>query len=78
MKININNEVKIKLTARGKHIHKDNWNAYGLKEKYIPPKEDTEGWSTWQLWTLFQEFGSYMYNGCEVPFETEIEIIKKE
>ena len=79
MNINLNDVVRIKLTARGKQLHKDNWNAYGLSKehKYEAPKEDAEGWSEWQLWHLMNEFGEYLYNGCEMPFETEIEIKKE-
>ena len=48
-------------------------------EDYIPPKEDTEGWSTWQLWDLMQRFGQHFYlqnTPAQMPFETTIEIIE--
>lgn len=40
---------------------------------YIPPVEDSDGWSSWQLWNLMQELGPHIYIGCEIPFETTIE-----
>ena len=82
MKFNINNEVKVKLTETGHAILKGNHvkqceilgNDYG----YNPPKEDSEGWSKWQLWVLMDTFGGHIFNSAKVPFETEIEILEEE
>ena len=78
MKVNINDDVKVKLTAIGKlELERQ----HGLLQKMFPhigciemPVEDNEGWSIWQLWRLMETFGSMLYNGGRVPFETEIEI----
>jgi len=79
MKFNINNNVRVKLTDKGREIHRkkyDNlWNGYHSLP-YIPVEEDENGWSTWQLWQLMSNFGDSMYNGCDLPFETEIEIME--
>lgn len=73
-KFNINNKVRVKLTDRGRKIHFDNFKELKLFQ-YSPPKEDEDGWSEWQLWVLMQEFGKHLENGCNIPFETEIEFI---
>ena len=80
MKFNINHEVKVKLTKKGHAICKANHLKLYIRyppnsfPEYHAPKEDADGWSSWQLWTLMREFGEHMYNGAELPFETEIEI----
>lgn len=84
MFFNINHEVKVRLTVAGRAAHRKNhedlkdWaTKHGAKEwhAYAPPKEDENGWSKWQLWCLMQQFGPYLRNGGDVPFETEIEIL---
>lgn len=67
MKFNVNNYVKVKLTERGKAIMKKE----GVLREY---KADKDGFSKWQLWELMRVFGNYLFNGCEIPFEMEIEI----
>ena len=83
MKFNINYNVKVRLTDRGRQILREEWEKYCRPmfkpEDYIPPKEDTEGWSTWQLWDLMQRFGQHFYlqnTPAQMPFETTIEIIE--
>ena len=44
---------------------------------YIPPKEDADGWSEWQLWVLMQEFGSAISMEMRPPFETNIQILDR-
>ncbi len=83
MKFNINHDVKVKLTDIGRSVLKENWSSLHKEfpasfKKYTPKKEDSEGWSTWQLWTLMGAFGHCMHNGTNVPFETEIEIIENQ
>lgn len=75
---NINNHVSVRLTPHGRSILAAQ-DAELLAEaphlKQIdPPKEDACGWSRWQLWDLMQRLGAHCYNGCEIPFETEIRI----
>jgi hypothetical protein len=75
MKFNINHNIKVRLTEKGREIHRKQWDELGIKSfAYSPPKEDKHGWSEWQLWDLMREFGPHLWNGCEVPFETEIKI----
>jgi len=82
MKFNINDNVRVKLTDRGRFLlekeHYEFYEKYKLAERpYTSPKEDEEGWSTWQLWILMNHLGKYCTMGCEMPFETNIEIVDK-
>lgn len=75
---NVNEKVRVKLTARGRELHRKNhegfWQGSGFAPGYEPVPEDAAGWSEWQLWELMREYGPHMYNGCKVPFETTIQI----
>lgn len=77
IRINTNDKVRIKLTDLGRKIHRE-WHDDLYKDlptnpTYIPPKEDADGWSEWQLWCVMHYFGSAMWMGAQLPFETEIE-----
>jgi hypothetical protein len=78
MKFNINECVRIRLTDKGREIHKA---AFAVVERitgrYTAPKEDSGGWCEMQLWTVMELFGPHIYMGCENPFETEIDILIK-
>ena len=72
---NINSDVKVKLTPKGRELFFNNKDY----EKY--PRtltEDRDGYSTWQLWVLMEEFGEHMYNSSDNCFETTILIDDKE
>jgi hypothetical protein len=71
---NINNFVYVKLTQRGRDILRANHDNHAKISEYEPPKEDSEGWSKWQMWELFANFGHHWYLGMDVPFETTIRI----
>lgn len=80
---NINSTVRVKLTPLGHEIHrarhdrlKQTIEANGgrMSFSYQPPREDADRWSEWQLWVLMETFGSVMGLGCELPFETTIQI----
>lgn len=77
-RLNVNDVVRVKLTAEGRKIHAkahvDFWATVGQQKKYTPPKEDAEGWSEWQLWSLMDAFGKHLGMGLPLPFETEIVI----
>lgn len=76
---NINGYMLVKLTDRGraihKHRHEELMEGLGKGFNYRPPEEDAEGWSKWQAWSLFQTFGPYMSLGMDPPFETDIRIV---
>jgi hypothetical protein len=78
---NTNHYVVVKLTEFGKGVHKQNFIDFWKAEKrappyeYEPPKEDPDGWSRWQLNELMYEFGRHCYNGGQLCFETDIELL---
>jgi len=85
MKFNVNDYVRVKLTEAGRlHILQEHKALYDRLQlpagDYSPlPKEDEEGWSTFQLWVLMSRFGSMIEVGVwgdNLPFETEIEIVE--
>ena len=46
------------------------------REPLVPTelKYDDEGYSEFQMWHLMSIFGSYLFNGCDIPFETTIKL----
>jgi hypothetical protein len=64
---NLNSSVRVKLTKAGlKHYS----TRYGVRrEPPAQPKLDDEGYYRTELWSLMNDFGSVLYNGCEVPFD---------
>ena len=76
---NVNHNVRVKLTDRGREIHRENFDRFlqlcpAFPYPYRKPEEDAEGWSKWQMWDLMKEFGSHMNMGTPLPFETSIEL----
>jgi hypothetical protein len=84
MKFNINNYVKVKLTAAGKAELRrqrselmSEYQNINLGEFKLPD-EDADGWSKWQLHVLMNTFGHMCVNGSySLPFETTIKIIQE-
>lgn len=78
MIFNINNDVRVKLTPKGLSILKARHDKIAAKlprmGPFIPPKTDNDGWSTFQMWQLFDNFGEHVYMSAELPFGTEIDI----
>lgn len=66
MIVNVNDYVRVKLTAEGRRI--------SLARQRHLPAEDDAGWSRWQLWDLMHVFGERCFNGCNIPFETSIDV----
>lgn len=79
---NINHNVLVKLTEFGKiqlcKEHYKFWVKTGMKNipEFHLPKEDSSGYSEWQLWNLMSLLGKYCGLGSALPFETEIIFIK--
>lgn len=74
-KFNINDTVKVKLTEHGKKIHREDWDSvFGNNSNftYTPPREDENGYSSWQMWELMRWFGNHCRIGFDNPFETDI------
>lgn len=82
MKFNLNEYVRVKLTPTGKDILRKKFEELHERmpqafKEFSLPEEDGQGFSKWQMWHLFSDFGEHIYLGCNPPFETEIEIIEK-
>ena len=81
MRFNVNDTVRVKLTPTGKDILRKKFESAHEKmpqvfKEFTLPKEDKHGFSQWQMWSLFADFGEYIGPGFEPPFETEIEIVE--
>lgn len=78
--LNLNDSVRVKLTDHGRSVHAkdhaDCWGSAGVIRPYTPPKEDADGWSTWQLWVLMQTFGPHIYMGATPCFLGDIEVVE--
>lgn len=84
MEFNINNKVKVRLTDVGREIRRKKFERDRLdfestcKRPYplefSEKAEDEHGWSEWQMWELFQEFGADIGMGLPPPFETTIQL----
>lgn len=78
---NINQGVRVKLTEHGRAIHRANHkrNFKGAEDRYpyLPPVEDCDGWSRWQLWALMAEFGEHIGMARPHPFDGNMELDPK-
>ena len=66
--LNLNDEIKVKLTDRGKDIfyHRlDDLIEMGVKLTPKMPKVDADGYTTFQLWDFIQLYGQYI--GMALP-----------
>ena len=77
MKFNINDNIKLKITQRGRDILRYNHQELSSRlvhplAPYKEPIEDSEGYITMQLWTVMHTFGPYMSMTGVLPMETEI------
>lgn len=73
---NVNEVVLVKLTEVGKQKLREQDEQFaresGMKVSSSIPKEDSEGWSRWQLWELMNRLGNHCYMGCQPPFDLTI------
>jgi len=78
---NVNEIVRVRLTEHGRKIHRERYRKFNsrlpltAKNKYTPPREDSEGWSRWQLWALMEIFGEHCGLLKTEPFEGIIEFV---
>ena len=83
VKINLNDLVKVKLTVLGIKKYIDYMNSPNegrthnpvIKPKNCVPTIDEDGYTTFQLWQLFNIYGEHMTMGCE-PMFLPLDIIK--
>jgi len=80
MKLNMNDNVKVKLTDVGiqemKKQH-DEHNDYLITNGGEPYgvfqiNKDEEGYTKFQMWKLMNTFGHMMHNGSKIPFDMDI------
>lgn len=75
---NVNYYVRVKLLPPGRRElrrqHDELKSQVPSIGVYEEPKEDAEGWSRWQLWSLMRNLGHLCVMGCPQPFETTIQI----
>ena len=77
---NVNNCFRIRLTDRGREVHRANHDALFKcvparhSPSYLAPVADADGWTKMQAWEVMQEFGQSIRLGGDVPFETTIQI----
>ncbi|MDT2864681.1 hypothetical protein [Vagococcus carniphilus] len=69
-KFNINKSIKVKLTRHGIAVYKERYANIGLTD--VTVNIDDEGYSKFQMHDLMSIFGSSMYMGGNLPFQTEI------
>lgn len=77
IEIKLNDFVKVKLTEEGLEQHTTFLNSLGIK----PPTlvTDSKGLVEFQLWELFNIFGSQTYNGNnDIMFVDNVIVIEKE
>jgi len=79
-RFNVNNRVRVRLTEAGRRWHRKEHDEFllanpGVNLTYQAPREDVDGWSTWQLHSLMSTFGDGIHVGGELLFETEMEMI---
>lgn len=71
---NINDTVWIKLTDKGRQIHRAIHEKYKNPFPYEPPKVDADGWHQTQLWCVMADYGHAVSMGFDLPFETTIRL----
>ncbi len=81
IEFNVNDYIFVKLTDAGraelKRQHDElNKEVHGALGEYIPPVEDSDGWSKWQMHSIMNRLGHMMLVGFnDIPFETTIRIV---
>lgn len=84
-RFNINDKVRVRLTDHGHFVHRKSHEQLvghmrpGIRDEfpYIPPIEDSDGWSEWQLWDLMRTFGPHIWMTGEMCFATGIQFETK-
>lgn len=73
---NINDYVSVKLNDAGREILRQDHEAFRRMvpntRAFVPPEEDEDGFSRFQLWDLMHKFGPHISLGRIPPFETTI------
>lgn len=75
LRFNLDSKVRVRLTDYGRAILAKDLVEAPIEKQYIPPEEDTDGWSTFRLLSLFICFGLDVSTYGPWPFE-DIEVIE--
>lgn len=77
MIVNINDQVKVRLTDAGHQCWHDFWTKE-VKRTFLLPAPDAQGRYTFNIWTLMQVFGPSTYHGQPKMFfvDNQIEILE--
>jgi hypothetical protein len=83
MMFNINNEVRVQLTAYGREVWKGQYDELNKLIYPSPPlgpprQPDAKGWLTEQLWTIMNVFGPCLYMGGKQVFKHNIIVLEDE
>ena len=78
--LSVHQRVRVKLTPDGlwilhrnhEELVKRNFPSGHIYVEYKPPTPDADGYYTFQLARLFEEFGQHMTMGAFLPFHHEI------
>jgi hypothetical protein len=68
--LNLNSEIKVKLTDRGKEVYYHQFDELNKRYPNLPaieprmPEVDSDGYTTIQLWKFMNVFGKSMVMGC--------------
>lgn len=75
IEFNMNNYIHVKLTDTGRNeLKRQHIEFLGNNWPYIPPEEDSEGYSKWQMWDIMNKLGELLANGVEPAFLPIIKI----
>jgi len=73
MKINLNDNVWVRLTPAGEDMWAKSWEDYSPSGVPLAVREaatERDGWIRFQLWDLMHTFGPALVVGCpKLPFE---------
>jgi hypothetical protein len=79
MKFNLNDVVRVKLTFAGhaalREYHQTLWKGRHNAPAYVPPVEDAEGYSLFQVWALMNALGHMLQPGGTLPFNVNLEVV---
>lgn len=71
---NLNDNVRVEVTARGYEVWEKHWRDLKLPVPDLKQKIDPDGRHTFQMHEVMNIFGPYCYNGCKPPIKMEVEI----
>lgn len=79
VRINLNDDVRFKLTARGRGIYEHHLDDVlkflpDLDRSKLEPRKDSNGYSIMQLHRFMNIFGPHLINGAPVPVE-RVEVV---